>query len=152
MKERVWINGVASDTCFSLLPTHWRAVARMCLQFNRNRICTPTRFHCWLVPQHDDQSKALHEGLNLDQSCGQPDCVSAQTPALRCTMSVRLQFDRNQICTSNFCLRNVTDGLRSLWKLPVDGLDEFLRGAYSCDENLRTQYSPVFGLGFHASA
>ena len=43
-------------------------------------------------PQHDDQSNQYdHDEANLDQPCGQRDCVFSlctQTLALRCTTSV----------------------------------------------------------------
>ena len=70
-----------------------------------------------------------------------------KTLALRCTMSVCLQFDWNRICTLNFHLQDVTDGTLSLLELPVGVREEFSGGAYSC-EKFETQVQLVFGTEF----
>ena len=74
------------------------------------------------VSRSIDQSKEHHhEGANLDQSCGQRDCVSTcfRTLALRCTR-VSLQFEKSSVGISNSSSEMSMMECGSPWKCPGD--------------------------------
>ena len=90
----------------------------------------------------------------MDQSCGQRDGVSGvciQTLAISCTMIVSLQFERSQIYNREFYLGDVTDGMPSLWKLPVDVVSDSFQGLIQVAEKIESAVQLNFGLGFHSS-
>ena len=51
-----------------------------------------------------------------------------------------------------FCLRDVTDGRRSPWKLPVGGLEEIFLEVITVAKKIESTTQPVIWLGFHSSA
>ena len=50
-----------------------------------------------------------------------------------------------------FCLRDVTDGMRSPWKLHVGGLEDFFQEIVTDAMKIANTIQPVVGSGFHSS-
>ena len=104
------------------------------------------------VPQHDDQI-IFHEGVYLDQRCGQRYVFQpfTQTLAPGCVMSVWLQCDRSNLhLESN--LQDVTDGMlchsRNFLLTCSKSAPEVLSDA----KKNETQVQRVFGLSLHSFA
>jgi hypothetical protein len=95
MKERIWINRVASEIVFQ--------------------------------PLHPDTGAPLHEERVI---------------AVREEPNLHLEFYQ----------RDVTDGMRSPWKLPVDVVSKSFQEVVKVAQKLENTVQPVIGLGFHSSS
>merc|ERR1712136_735327 len=110
----------------------------------------------WLsVPQHDDQSEQQdREGANwinrvaseivfqpLHPDTGAP-VHEERVIAVREEPNLHLEFYQ----------RDVTDGMRSPWNLPVDVVSKSFQEVVKVAQKLESKVQPVIGLGFHSSA